>query len=109
MDERWDISVCGLNCARCKLRAERECDGCRGPLETHWSPGCEFLPCAREKGYDYCFQCEDFPCGKLEAFENDGHDHHRLAVGHLRRMREIGLQAWIDEQPAVMFCPGWIF
>ncbi len=108
--EEWDISVCGLNCARCTVRTEnRECEGCRGPPERHWSPGCELLLCAREKGHDYCFQCAGFPCGKLEAFASDGHEHHRLAVGSMKRMREVGLEQWLSEQPKVMFCPGWQF
>jgi len=105
----WDISCCGLNCAKCKLLASNECQGCRGPLDQHWSPGCEFLPCAKEKGITYCFECDDFPCDKINAFATDGHDHHRLAVDHLKRMREIGLEQWKAEQPGVMFCPGWLF
>jgi hypothetical protein len=108
--EEWDISICGLNCARCTILTEKkECAGCRGPLDEHWSPGCEFLPCAREKGHDYCFECDEFPCEKLEAFAADGYEHHHLAVENMKRMREVGLEAWLAEQPKVMFCPGWHF
>jgi hypothetical protein len=102
----WDVSVCGLNCARCKLLAEGECAGCRGPLDEHWSPDCAFLPCARDKGHTYCFQCDDFPCDKLEAFAADGYEHHRLAVENMKRMRAVGLAQWIAEQDEPMFCPG---
>ena len=105
----WDISVCGLNCARCKLLAQGDCGGCRGPADHHWSPQCEFLPCAREKGHVYCFQCLEFPCAKLKAFASDGYDHHRIAVENMSSMKETGLEAWIAEQPEVMFCPGWLF
>ena len=107
--DQWDISVCGLNCAKCKLLASDDCKGCRGPLDHHWSPGCEFLPCAREKGVTHCFECDAFPCEKMEAFASDGYDHHRLAVENMKRMREIGLGQWIAEQPRPMFCPGWLF
>ena len=44
-----------------------------------------------------------------EAFGSDGHEHHRLAVEHLKRMREIGLKNWLAEQERPMFCPGWLF
>ena len=74
ISERWDISVCGLNCAKCDMyeaghgneklrdeilawfRKERNetlepekirCDGCRGPLSTHWSPDCKMMLCAK--------------------------------------------------------------
>ena len=106
----WDVSFCGLNCARCKILLEKkECQGCRGPLDKNWSGDCPFRPCAQEKGHDYCFECADFPCEKLDAFACDGYEHHRLAAEHLKRMKEIGLEAWLAEQPKVMFCPGWYF
>lgn len=108
MEERnWDVSVCGLNCAKCDLFPER-CGGCRGSLEHHWSPDCPFLPCAAKKGVDYCFQCGEFPCRTMLEFADDGWEHHRITVDNLRRMRKVGLQAWLEEQEEVMFCPGWI-
>jgi hypothetical protein len=108
-DADWDVSACGLNCARCKMKFGKKCGGCRGPADKSWSPGCEFRPCAEAKGDTYCFECDEFPCAKLEAFAADGYAHHRLAVENMRRMRQIGLDAWIAEQPKVMFCPGWLF
>ena len=83
--------------------------GCRCPTEENWSPGCEFRPCAEGRGHDYCFECAEFPCQKLQDFAADGYEHHRLAVENLKRMRDVGLEAWIAEQPEVMFCPGWHF
>jgi len=109
MLQEWDISVCGLNCAKCKMVGEGECKGCRGPLEQHWTPGCVFQPCAKDRGHRYCFECDDFPCEKLQAFASDGYDHHRLAVENMKRMKEIGLEKWLAQQPKVMFCPGWVF
>ncbi|MFW6164167.1 MAG: DUF3795 domain-containing protein [Planctomycetota bacterium] len=105
----WDISVCGLNCARCKMLEQEKCAGCRGPLDQHWSPGCKFLPCARARGHRYCFQCDAFPCDKLQAFAADGHEHHRLAVENLKQMQALGLEKWVASQPKPMFCPGWRF
>ena len=105
----WDISVCGLNCARCKLREQGKCGGCRGPLDKHWSPGCKFLPCAKAKGHRYCFECADLPCDKLQAFASDGHEHHCLAVENLKQMKALGLDQWVAKQPKPMFCPGWRF
>jgi len=106
----WDVSVCGLNCARCKVQTEeKQCAGCRGPAEQNWSGDCEFRPCAQAKGHEYCFECDGFPCEKLKAFAADGYEHHRLTVGNMERMRELGLERWIAEQPKVMFCPGWRF
>jgi hypothetical protein len=103
----WDISVCGLNCARCDEHLGTKCGGCRGPAEQCWSGNCTFRTCARSKGHDYCFQCDGFPCEGITAFANDGYEHHALTVANMRRMREVGLERWIAEQPKVVFCPGW--
>ena len=105
----WDISFCGLNCSKCKMLESKECQGCRGSIENHHSPDCKFAPCAKERGHSYCFECSDFPCEKLQEFASDGHEHHCLAVENLKRMEKIGLEKWKEEQPRVMFCPGWLF
>jgi hypothetical protein len=105
----WDISVCGLNCARCKMVTDGKCKGCRGPLDQCWSGDCEFRPCAESKGHRYCFECAEFPCDKLQAFAADPYEHHRITVENLKKMKEIGLEKWLAQQEKPMFCPGWKF
>jgi len=136
MKSGWNLSVCGLNCAACdmylaghgdeKLRQEIvdwlktkrnrtvepeniRCEGCRGPLDAHWSADCKMRQCAAKKKVKCCFQCTDFPCKILNAFASDGVDHHRRTVENLKRMKEAGLEAWIAEQDKKggppTFCP----
>ena len=131
----WSVSFCGLNCAKCDIhaaghgndkirdevvewfRTERKkiikpeqvtCEGCRGPLERHWSEDCRIMTCAKSKGVQYCFQCDGFPCAILNDFASDGTPHHKRTVENLERMRRIGLEAWISEQEGqgkCVFCP----
>jgi hypothetical protein len=133
--EKWLISVCGLNCARCDMyeaghgndemknaivkwfKEERNetvkperirCDGCRGQLDAHWSPDCQMMLCAKEKGFQYCFQCQDFPCASVNEFRSDGIPHHERTIANSERMKEIGLETWIAEQKRkgqCVFCP----
>ena len=105
----WGISVCGLNCALCKTAAKGDCQGCKKFLDQQSGPDCIILICARDKGHRYCFQCNEFPCEKLNTFAADGHDHHRITVENLKKMKELGLEKWITEQQKPMFCPGWFF
>ena len=106
--KEWNISVCGLNCAKCDLLEQKECSGCRGSLDNHWSPECQFLACIRERKINYCFECEEFPCSRIISFANDGHEHHKITVENLKSMRIKGLKQWIREQKETKFCPGWI-
>ncbi|MHA2034999.1 MAG: DUF3795 domain-containing protein [Promethearchaeota archaeon] len=109
--EKWDIGICGLNCAKCPdyhtTRCENEC--AKGLLGVHSSSDCRLLPCAREKGYRYCFECDEFPCQKLEEFATDGWDHHKQTVENMKKMKELGIDRWISEQEKCVFCPGWRF
>lgn len=132
---KWSISVCSLNCAKCdmyhashgneKLRDEIiewfkkernetikpeqvRCEGCRGPLDAHWSSDCKMMLCAKERGLQYCFQCKDFPCTNVNEFGSDGISHHKKTVENSKRMKEIGIEAWIAEQKRkgqCVFCP----
>jgi len=76
------------------------CKGCLGPLDVHWSPDCKMMLCARERRLEHCFECRDFPCPLTEKFANDGLESHRRAVEASKRMKEIGLEAWMAEQEA---------
>lgn len=132
-DDEWAISICGLNCAVCpiylashgdeesrqklaehfKSPAEKIiCNGCRSEPpdnDHHWSPDCKMLFCAKEKGHVYCFECESFPCQVLVDFGADGVDHHNQTVENLKEMKEMGIEAWIEEQKKkhdeAKFCP----
>ncbi len=113
----WHISVYGLNCAECTIykvshgnekamKAMLEylkdakpeavvCKGCRCPLDKHWSANCYFLACTKNKNAKYCFECVEFPCGKLQSFASDRKSHHKRTVENMRRMKEIGIDAWL--------------
>lgn len=131
----WDISVCGLNCATCDIyqashgnealrdeimawfRRERNevvdpeqirCETCRGSLDCHWSPECRMMLCAKERGLRHCFECVEFPCPRVDEFSSDGVPHHGRTIENSKRMKEIGLEAWIEEQKRkgqCVFCP----
>lgn len=57
-------------------------------------PFCTIRKCAPEKGLDVCVYCEDYPCDRILG----------IAKGYVtmladgQRMKEIGLEAWIQEQ-----------
>ena len=109
----WFFTPCGLDCSSCSihLRTPEElnywrkqkvdldkirCDGCRSDRKyNHWSPDCKILNCCvYERGLEFCFQCEDFPCKKIEEWGKE-FKHHERAVKRLHEMKRIGLKKWI--------------
>jgi hypothetical protein len=82
---------------------EVRCEGCRGPLDHHWSPDCQFLACTQERGVTFCYECADFPCDDLCAFSADSRD---IPLGNLRRLAKVGLGVWLAEQDARYRCPA---
>jgi hypothetical protein len=41
------------------------CEGCRFGGGWSWWPDCPVRECCTQKGVDFCYQCEDFPCQAL--------------------------------------------
>lgn len=71
--------------------SEPDCTGCR--TGTCKYPNCGVAICYRQKGVDFCFQCEAFPCDRTNF---DPHLYLRWIDMNLR-MKEIGVEAYYDE------------
>ncbi|MFX0021125.1 MAG: DUF3795 domain-containing protein [Candidatus Hermodarchaeota archaeon] len=130
IENNWEISFCGLNCAKCdiflashgedELREEllswfKEnidpkieyigCEKCRGPNQDCWTPDCELRSCAIRRNKKYCFECPEFVCDKLKKFANEEIGHHKRTIENLKEMKKIGLKKWISLQKEPKFCP----
>lgn len=110
-------AVCGLYCEACSIfLASRDdparlaalaarmgwtvedtyCEGCRGDRRTVYCRTCAFVPCAAEKGIEFCGECEQFPCAELVTFRDERP--HRIEIfDNLTRLREVGVEAWMEE------------
>lgn len=75
----------GLN-----VLADEPCPTCRA---GGGNPGCQIRVCAQAKGVVTCPQCSEFPCVKIGVLE-----HYPLYHSDARRIKEIGLEAWVEEQ-----------
>jgi hypothetical protein len=71
--------------------ASPDCEGCRKGT-CKW-PDCGVQACFREKGVDFCFECDEFPCNKTNFDEHLQKRWIRMQT----RMKEIGVSAYIEE------------
>ena len=59
-------------------------------------PDCKIRTCAEEKGADACPFCAEYPCALIDGLA----EHYVTAIQDGKRLREIGLKAWVREQEA---------
>ena len=84
------IGYCGYNCHLCAARSNDinvrkklvdawqkylghqhytaenvACEGCKSEGDKIADKQCKARPCAREKGFESCAQCDEFPCKKM--------------------------------------------
>ena len=127
-DEKNLIAPCGNFCGACDLyrcaanadRAGQErlaehfrkhhdpnaqadwmaCVPCRENIEKCWSNDCKvFHCCVKEKGLDFCSNCENFPCDLLKPFSGCP-PAHNLKVFNLVRIKKLGWKKWLEEAEA---------
>ncbi len=70
-----------------KMRCKRACRGGGGP------PFCKMRNCCQKKGYEGCWECDDFEsCDKLDFLEPYHGDAHKK---NIRRIRKNGIDAFL--------------
>jgi len=126
--------ICGIYCGNCpnylafriddaemirKLSQDKgmpeeeiRCDGCLSNRVSRHCADCRhgFRQCAADHGVTWCFQCEAFPCKRLEDFRNvhivNGISHHASVVEELSDMKTHGVENWVQRKDAQSRCPG---
>ncbi|MDP4094612.1 MAG: DUF3795 domain-containing protein [Bacillota bacterium] len=113
------LGFCGLYCGGCtyyqntmkgiKTKVDEnlytECLGCNSGTTTPWCSDCQIKNCNREKGIRYCLECSTFPCEILNYFMNDEkYPYHKEVPENMKRLQEIGLNKWIEEQDSKYTC-----
>ena len=69
-------------------------NGCPGCRAGGGYPACTIRKCARERGVEICVFCGEYPCERVLEIAK----RYPTLLSDGKRMREIGLEAWIQEQ-----------
>ena len=81
------FSACGLNCGLCpryQMDGDSKCPGCAGKDFLSKHPTCGVLSCTQRRGLEFCFECNEFPCGKY-----DGADKKDSFITHLKQLSDM--------------------
>ncbi|MFX1357676.1 MAG: DUF3795 domain-containing protein [Promethearchaeota archaeon] len=109
---------CGIYCGACRqyllwkkdLLEERGYKlGCRGCRIRN--KNCAFIrrdcPYLKKKKLEYCYECQSFPCDKLETLDNIYQERYSVnLIANLERIKEIGVENWLMEQKEFYTCPN---
>ncbi len=68
-----------------------DCKGCR--KGTCKYPDCGVFNCYKQKGVDFCFQCDEFPCDRT----NFDPDLKRRWIQMNNRMKKSGVKTYFEE------------
>lgn len=117
-------SYCGLYCGGCELfqatqngtldelgkkrdmkAYELECYGCKSVRTSVYCSNCKIKLCASGRKVEFCYRCDEYPCKSLLKFNNPKYLHKCLAMKNLERIRDQGLEKWLDEQKDRWSCP----
>ena len=105
-----DHAPCGIYCKRCPGVKVYNCKGCReqkGKIRDF--PICETYKCVTERGFSFCYECDDFPCEKLQPIVNfEIFMPHNSKVYNLLKIKKLGLVKWneICEQKSDLYYKG---
>jgi hypothetical protein len=117
------VAPCGIDCGICQLNMCKDdpglmkrllsrgipaeklpCAGCRSVegdcpvIQTR----CETYTCVSEKNVEYCFQCADFPCGKLSpAADRADVLPHNVKVFNLCTIKRLGVEGFVKESELI--------
>ena len=108
---------CGFYCGICRHYLARTkgllweknlkhgCRGCRiQDKNCAWvKKDCVLI---RKNQIAFCFECEDFPCDDLIKFDQrHQRDDNLSPIENLLRIKEIGVERWLEEQEDEWRCP----
>lgn len=114
---------CGISCANCECHTAKDsppllnylistgipsenlpCDGCRSIEGACPVIGeiCATYLCVKEKGVNFCYECVDFPCDKLNPAANRAEVlPHNLKTFNLCTIKNRGLDKFAEEAGTV--------
>ncbi len=123
IDYKKMTAPCGLDCFNCPLFIAKNdermrkrvsenmnipfgecyCDGCRmerGKIRVlNFEDMCRVYKCATDKGYEFCYVCEDFPCDFLQPYADRAKQFpHNFKVYNLCLIKKLGLERWAKEK-----------
>ena len=125
------LAPCGLYCGVCAIHiADRDnkskfkkilvdvykpfsktiedikCKGCLAENQEDIFGYCKMCPirdCVKGKGFESCYQCDDFPCKFVDKFPVPVGK--KVILRAIPQWKELGTEKWVEEEEKRYHCP----
>lgn len=78
------VAPCGVVCILCAFyyKEKNRCFGCNkeDKEKSKHCTTCLKKKCVKEKGYTYCFECNNFPCKKIKYLDKKYKDRYNISL-----------------------------
>jgi hypothetical protein len=94
-----------LNCSPEKVR----CEGCLALTSDCWGNECKILQCLKNKGVEFCYQCNEYEKNSCEKFGKLARGYLDIGVNlkaNLERIRKGETEEWLHESEEKHKCPS---
>ncbi|MEG0077268.1 DUF3795 domain-containing protein [Anaerorhabdus sp.] len=103
------FAPCGMNCTVCYKHCyhPKPCQGCLNSDlgKPEHCRKCKIKECTKEKGWTYCFQCEEFPCLLIKKLEKSYLKRYQTSlIANSKFVIENGLDEFMKKQTEVYTC-----
>lgn len=116
------VAPCGIYCGACPMYKVKDdpslreglvkrinwngvpCAGCRpGKGKNQFIANtCPTHACATERGHDFCFECAEFPCARLNpAADRADVLPHNLKIFNLVYIKQHGVAQFLEKEPEI--------
>jgi len=118
MSEKNLAAPCGIYCGACRsyliqkkqlFKEKNRKGGCLGCRIR--DKNCSFIKrdCSkiRKNEFEFCNECENFPCPNLERIDNIYVTRYNVSpIKNLKRLQQVGFESWLKEKEKLYKCLG---
>ena len=103
------FAPCGMNCMVCyvHLKNKKPCNGCLGNDvdKPERCTKCNIKYCAKSKGLNYCFECNDFPCKHIKNLNKSYISRYKTSLtNNSHFVRKNGIIAFMKNEKEKWLC-----
>jgi hypothetical protein len=80
------------------------CQGCLSGKVFDYCTTCPIRSCTRQKGYEGCHLCQDFPCEHIRNFPVPVG--RKVILRAIPQWREMGTEKWVEAEERRYQCPN---